>query len=110
MKLTIFSEELSSYLSTIGSTEIALDDTLELSCYHVLAKRRHTVNKHCTLQMVEFMLHHASQISPYPLIMFIKILIHILYMDACRTNHLLIDTRNRKTSLFRRVGIFLIAL
>ena len=56
------------------------------------------------------MLHHASQISSYPLIMFIKILIHILYMDACRTNHLLIDTRNRKTSLFRRVSILLIAL
>ena len=98
MKLTIFSKELSTYLCTIGSSEIALDNTLELSCYHVLAKRRHTVYKHSTLQMVEFMLHYASQIPLNPFIMLIKILIHILYMDACRTNHLLIDTRNRSVT------------
>ena len=83
----------SHYLGLVTTTEASLSEGTQLALDELFAELRNTVDKHLTVKMVELVLHHASQVSLYPLIVVLKVLIVLLYMDTCRTSNLLVDSR-----------------
>ena len=56
------------------------------------------------------MLHDARQVTRYPFIVLLELLVHILHVDACRTNHLLVDAWDGETTLVRRILLSLLII
>ena len=93
----------SGYLRAISAAETTLQKVLKLTANHLFAHRRYTVDEHCTLQMVELVLHHASQVTFHPFVVFYEVLVLIAYMYACRTLHILVYSGQREASLLHRL-------
>ena len=77
----------------IRATCLAFQHSAQLAFYHLLTQRRKVVDEHLTVQMVEFMLHYASQIAFYNFLVFHKILVHIFHANLISSFHCLMDTR-----------------
>ena len=60
--------------------------------------------------MVKLMLHHACQIAFHPFIMGLHVFIQPLHMNTSRTDYLLVNSRKRKATLFRRSRLRIIIL
>ena len=99
-----------SYLRAIRAAELALDDVLELAGDHVFAECRYTIDKHGSLQVVELMLHHTSQIATYPFVVLLEVLVHVFHMDAGRAHHLLADAWDGEATLVGGVLVLIIIL
>jgi hypothetical protein len=77
-----------------------LDQCSQLALDKLLAKGRDTVYEHLSVEMIKLMLHHPGKISLNPFVMMLKLLIVPLHMNTSRTNHLLVNGRQREASLF----------
>ena len=55
-------------LRAIAATVLALGHRAQLVHDQALAERRHAVDKHLALQVVELVLHDAGQIALHPLV------------------------------------------
>ena len=71
----------------------ALGQGLQLALYELAAQGGYVVNEHVAVQMVELMLHNAGQISLYPFIVLLKLLVHPLYVNAGGPCHFLVNGR-----------------
>ena len=75
----------------ITATIAALGQSLELALDELFAERGDMVDKHLAVQMVELMLHDTGQIALNPFVVVLELLVVPFDMDACGTDHLLVD-------------------
>ena len=81
----------SNRLRLIATAITPQRECLQLALDELFSKRRDVVYKHLPVQMVELMLHDASQIALNPLIVGLELFVLPLYMDTCRTYDLLMN-------------------
>lgn len=62
----------SGYLRAVSTAETTLQKVFEFATYHLLAHRRYTVDEHCAFEVVELVLHHASQVAFHPFVVSTK--------------------------------------
>ena len=62
------------------------------------------VDEHVTFEMVEFMLHDAGEESFNPFVVGLEFFIEVAHMDAGRTSHSFVDSREAKATFFHGFG------
>ena len=76
---------------------------IEFTLIHLTAKGGYAVDKHAPFEVVELMLHNASQITLGPFVMFLELLIHVAEVYLCGARHLLVDARQTEAALLENL-------
>jgi hypothetical protein len=73
---------------------------------HLTTQRSESVDKHFALEVVEFVLHGASEEALDPLVVLLHILVKILHADALGAGNFFVDSGNREAALLDRDCLF----
>ena len=66
------------------------------------------VDKHVSFEVIELMLHDPGEVSVYPLVVRLEMLIHIFDMDSCGAYDLFVDAWQREASFLALVSMLII--
>ena len=92
-------------LCLIVAAILALCKVQNLALQQVTTQWREVVGKYLTLNVVVLVLNYASWVTVKLLIMLDKILVKITHLNLYWTRHILVNARERKTTLLKEVSL-----
>ena len=97
-------------LVLVGAVDSTLQQCLEAAADHGFAERRHTVDEHFPVEVVELMLHDACEITVHPLFVGVALGILVTHTDARGSCHLLVNAGQAEASFLRNIGVAVVIL